>query len=76
MDQGDNALMGRGPGQLSQLVARFVAHADAGLPAEGYEARKAVVRAFLSHLDVIKAALAGFERFLDRVQPVKNFHEG
>ena len=69
-------MVGRSLGKQRQLFARFVAHADAGLAAEGDETFEAVVGAFVSYLNMIEAALAGLERFLDRVQPVENFHEG
>ena len=54
----------------------FLADADAGLAAIGDEAREAVVVALAGDEDVVEAAPAGFESFLDRMQAVENFHEG
>ena len=76
-DEGDDALMGGGLGEQRQLLAGFLADADAGLAAERRPGVPgAVVVAFAGHQNVVKAALAGLERFLDRMQAVENFHEG
>ena len=73
---GNDALVSGGPGELRQLVARFLAHADAGLTAIGDEASEPLVVTFAGDDDVIKAAAPGLEGFLDGMEAVQNFHKG
>ena len=59
---------------MRELLARFLADADAGLSALGDEAREAFVVAFGGDHDVIEAAPAGLESLRNRVHAVENFH--
>jgi hypothetical protein len=68
--------MGRGLGDESQLLARFLADADTGLTALGEKPLHAGIVAFAGYQDVIKAAASGLERFFHRMQTVQDFHEG
>ena len=74
VDEGHNALVGGSLGELGQLLARLLADADAGIAAEGDEALDAGIFALAGHQNVVKAAAAGLERLLDRMQAVENFH--
>jgi hypothetical protein len=74
VDQGYYALVSWGLGELSQLLARLLADAHAGVAAEGDEALDAGILAFAGHKNVIKTAASGLEGFFDRMQPVENFH--
>ena len=58
-----------------ELLARLFQDANAGLAALGDEAGQAGIVALARYQNVIEAAAAGLERFLDRVQAVENFHE-
>jgi len=73
-DEGDDALMGGNAGKLGKLVARFLAHAHASLAAIGHQAGKAVVVTLAGDEHLIKAAAAGFERLLNRMEAVENIH--
>ena len=68
--------MGWGLGQLSEVVAGFLADADAGLAKGGYEALQTEIFAFAGYNHLVKATPAGLEGFFDRVYAVQNFHEG
>ncbi len=48
---------------------------DACLAALCDEALQAVVLALAGDKNMVEAAAAGFECFLNRMQPVENFHE-
>jgi hypothetical protein len=74
-DQGNDTLMSSGPGELGELLPRFLANADPCLAAIGDKARESVVVALAGHEHVVKTAPSGFEGFLDRVQAVENFHK-
>ena len=54
-----------------ELLARFLADADAGLAAEGDELFQACVVALAGHDDLVEAALTGLEGFLDRMHSVQ-----
>jgi len=73
-DEGDDALMGGRFGRGSELFARILLYAYAGLAALGDEMLEAIVLALACDEDVIKAAAAGLERFFDRMQAVEDFH--
>ncbi len=73
-NEGDNPLVSGGAGDLGELLARLLANADTGLAAGGDEAREAVVLALAGNENVIEAAAAGAEGFLDRVDTVENIH--
>lgn len=75
-DQGDYTLVSGSFGQLSELVAGFLADADAGLTEGGYEVFEALVFAFAGYKHVVEASPAGLERLFHRVHAVQNFHEG
>ena len=75
-DESDNSLMGGGFGDKGELVAGFLADADAGLAEGGDELVDAEIVAFAGYEDVVKAAAAGLEGFFDRVHAVENFHSG
>jgi hypothetical protein len=71
--------MGRRFGKQGELLARFLADADAGLTGGRDEAFQAEALALFEALagdeDVIKAAAASLEGFFNRVHAVENFHE-
>ena len=73
-DEGDDALVGGGSGEMRELVAGFLADADTGQFAIGDEAREAFVVALGGDQDVIEAAPAGLESFGNGVHAVENFH--
>ena len=73
-DEGDDALVGGGSGEMREMVAGLLADADAGLFAIGDEAREAFVVALGGDNDVIEAAPAGLESLGNRVHAVENFH--
>lgn len=73
-DEGDNALVSSGSGQLRELVAGFLADTNASLFAIGDKAGKAVVLALASHQHMIETAPAGFESLFYRVHAVENVH--
>ena len=74
MDQGHDALVSGGLGELGQLLAGFLADANAGLAAEGDEAGDAGIFTLAGHENVVKAAMPSLEGFFDWMQPVQNFH--
>ena len=76
VDERDHALVGGSFGGEGQLLARLLQDPNAGLAALGDEAGQTGILALAGDQDVIEAALAGLEGFLDRVQAVENFHEG
>ncbi len=67
--------MGGCLGGEGELLARFLADANAGLAALGDEAVKTFIVALARDEHVVKAAAAGLESFRDRMQAVENFHE-
>jgi len=73
-DDGDDALVGGGAGHVGEGFAGLGADADLEFLAEGDDGFEAFVAAFAGYEDVVKAALAGFERFLDRVDAVESLH--
>jgi hypothetical protein len=70
--------MGGSFGGEGELLAGLEKNADAGLAAlrdkTGDARVMAVIVALTGDEDVVKAAAAGLEGFLDRVQAVENFH--
>ena len=66
--------MCRCAGEVRELIARFLADANARLLAFGDETRKAFVVALGGDNDVIEAAPAGLESLGNRVHAVENFH--
>jgi hypothetical protein len=74
-DESDNALMGGGFGHYRELLAGLLANADAGLAEGGDEALKTLIFAFAGYKYMVKATPAGFERLLDGMHAVQNFHE-
>jgi hypothetical protein len=75
-DESNYALVGGGFRHHRQLVAGFLADADAGLAKGGDEALESEIFAFAGYQHMVKATPAGFEGFFDRVHAVQNFHEG
>jgi hypothetical protein len=73
-DEGYYALVSGSLGELGQLLARFLADADAGGAAEGDEGFQAGIVALAGHEDVIETPAASLEGFFDRMQAVENFH--
>jgi hypothetical protein len=76
MNQSHHALVSGSLGQLRQLLARFLADADASLAAEGDQPLQAKIVALASHQNVIEAPPAGLDGLLHRMQPIQNFHRG
>ncbi len=74
-DERDDSLMSSVVGGGRELLARFTAYGDSGLAELRDEAFKPVVAALPCDEDLVKAAAARFESFLNRVQAVENFHE-
>jgi hypothetical protein len=70
-----DALMRGGSGKLRELLAGFLANADSGLAAGGDKAGEAIVVAFAGDENLVKAAAAGLDSFLNRVHAVENFHD-
>jgi hypothetical protein len=72
--------MGGGFGHYRELLAGFLANADAGLAEGGDKALQTqiltMLQAFAGYKHMVKATPAGFERFFHRVHAVQNFHEG
>ena len=66
--------MGSGSGELGELLARFLAYADASLAALGDEMSKAFVVSLAGDEYVVKTTAAGPECLLDGMQAVQNFH--
>lgn len=75
-DKSDNALMRGRFGEEGELFAGLGTDADAGFTAEGEDTIETGVVAFASHEDVVETSAAGFERLLNGVHSVQNFHEG
>jgi|CZKL01.1.fsa_nt_gi hypothetical protein len=75
-DHGNHALMRRCTSQLGQLLAGFLANGDAGSPALGDYLFEACILPFAGYDDVIETSPACPERLFNRVDAVKNFHEG
>ena len=73
-DEGDDALVGRGSGEVRELVARFLTYTDTGQFAIGNEAGEAFVVALGGDEDMIEAAATGLESFGNGVHAVENFH--
>jgi hypothetical protein len=67
--------MGSSFGSLRELLARQLVDAHAILAAMGDQAGQTWVVALTGRQNAIEAPLAGLQRFLNRVQAVKNFHE-
>jgi hypothetical protein len=74
-DEGDDALVRGGLGGERELFAWLLENADADLAALGDEASQTRIVTLAGHKNMVKAALAGLEGLLDRVQTVENFHE-
>jgi hypothetical protein len=72
--QCDHALMRRGPGGNSKLLARLLENPDADLAAQGNQPLKTRIMPLAGHKHVVKAPLSGFQSLLHRVKAVKNFH--
>jgi hypothetical protein len=68
--------MGGGLGKQRQLVTGFLADADTGLTAQIHKPLQSIILALTSNQNVVKAPASGFERLLDRMNPVQNFHDG
>jgi hypothetical protein len=75
MNQCHYALVSRSLGEFGQLVAGFLADTETALAAESDEAFEPYIIAFTGHQNVIEAPPSSLERFLNRMQPVQNFHE-
>ena len=56
------------------MLARFRAHADAGLAAGAHQPLQALVVALAGHQHMVKAAPPGAQSLFHRVQSVKHFH--
>jgi hypothetical protein len=75
-DHGDYTLVALRFGHHRQLLAGFLADADAGLTTKIDQPLKAVVQTLAGYQDVVETALAGLEGFFDRVKAIQNFHKG
>jgi hypothetical protein len=67
--------MRRSLGREIQLLARFLADANAGLPALSHQLFQASIVAFLGDQNVVKTATPGLQCLFHRMQTVQNFHE-
>ncbi len=76
MNEGDDPLMRDVLRHKRELLARFLADADAKLSAESDHLFEARIVALGGHQDVVKPATTGLESFFHRMQAVENFHEG
>jgi hypothetical protein len=74
VDEGYDALVSGSLGELGQLLAGFLADANAGIAAEVDKALDAGIFALAGHQNVVEAPASGLERLLDRMQAVENFH--
>jgi hypothetical protein len=74
-DECDHSLVGGSFRGVGELIARLLLYANADLAALGDQAGQTGIVTLTRYQDVIKAPLAGLERFLDWVQAVENFHE-
>jgi uncharacterized protein YdeI (YjbR/CyaY-like superfamily) len=66
--------MGVGAGHLRELLTRLERDADVGLAALSEQFFEARIAALAGHEHAVKAAPAGAQSFLHRVQAVKNVH--
>ena len=73
-DDGDDALVGGGVGDVGKGFAGLGANADLEVAAEGDDGFEAVVAAFTGYEDVIETALACFEGFFYRMDAVEGLH--
>ena len=73
-DDGEDALMGVGPGEAGELVAGFDGDADAGSATELDEGVEPVVAALTCYADVVQMTCAGSDCLLHWMKAVKNFH--
>jgi uncharacterized protein YdeI (YjbR/CyaY-like superfamily) len=71
---GQDALVSRRTGKLGELLAGFLADADAGVAARGDEPEEARVLAFAGDHHLVEAAPSGPHGLLDRMQPVEDIH--
>ena len=74
-DEGDDTLVRGSFCGKSELVARLLEDTDACRAALSDEAFETGIAALAGDEDVVKAAAAGLQGFLDRMQAVENFHE-
>jgi hypothetical protein len=74
-NQGHNALMGRGAGELGKLFAGFLTDADTGQTAVGNEMSEAFVVALGGYQHLVETAAAGLESFGNRMHAIEDFHE-
>ena len=75
-NEGNNALMSRGFGHQSELVAGVLADANAGLAKCSNEALQSEVFTLAGDDNMVKTAPAGLESLFDRVYSVQHFHKG
>jgi hypothetical protein len=75
-DQRDHALMRGGLGHEGQLLTRLLANTDTGLATERDELFEPFVLALASYQNLVKTTPASLDSFLNRMHPIKNFHEG
>ena len=73
-DYGDYALVRGSSGELCELLAGFLADADAFLAALGENLLDTGVVALAGDEDMVEAAAAGAQGFFDGVEAVEDFH--
>jgi hypothetical protein len=73
-DDGDDALMGGGAGDVGEGLARLRADADFEGVGKRDDGFKAVVAAFAGYQHVVEAAFAGFKGFFDGMEAVEGLH--
>jgi hypothetical protein len=71
----DHTLVRGGSGQLGEMFARLLADANTGLATVSDEVGEPIVVALAGDEDMVKAAAAGLECLLHRMEAVENFHE-
>jgi len=74
MGHGHDALMGGGAGELGELLAGFLADAEAGLAARADELEEARVVAFAGYDDLVKPAPPGAQGLFDRMEAIEDVH--
>jgi hypothetical protein len=68
--------VGGGLGELRQLVARLPKNANSGFSAKINQALQPLVVPLAGHQNVVKMPATGLDSLFNRMQSIKNFHEG
>ena len=72
----DYALMRGRFGHRGQLLAAFLANAHPGIAALSHKPLQPRIMTLIGHQHMVKAAAAGSQGLLNRMQAIQNFHEG